>query len=55
MEPELKPRITAAERGSRGILITFADGRCAFYSAALLDSMFPHAEQIPEEDDAGVN
>jgi hypothetical protein len=44
-------QILVAERLRQGILITFGDGKCAFYSADLLYAHFLEAEEIFETND----
>ena len=39
-------RIRIAERLNDGLVITFTDGRCAFYSALLLSFLFMQADQL---------
>ena len=54
MEPIPDHRIVDSEKlGSDGILITFADGRCALYSEALLYEVFHDAQEMcfPEEEE----
>jgi hypothetical protein len=46
MGSEQPPRIVSSERTSTGIVVTFADGRCAFYSASILDAAFSQAEDL---------
>jgi hypothetical protein len=43
------PRIIEALRMSDGVIITFADGRCALYTAALLHAMFPNADELIQD------
>ena len=42
------PLISDVESLGDGILVTFGDGRCAFYSAVLLQDVFTRAEEIHE-------
>ena len=54
MEPDLTPRISFLERLGGGVVVTFADGRCALYSATLLMDVFSKAEALhdmPDLDD----
>ena len=54
MEIRPEPRITYVERMSGGVVVTFEDGRCAVYSAALLNATFSQAEDLtdlPNPDD----
>ena len=44
------PRILYADRLNGGVIITFDDGKCAVYSAALLHATLPQAEQVFEPD-----
>jgi hypothetical protein len=46
MITKLAPPIVEAEKLSDGVLITFEDGKCALYSAALLLETFPQAQEI---------
>jgi hypothetical protein len=39
-------RVTNAERLDSGVVITFADGRCALYPAALLSATFSQAHEF---------
>ncbi len=41
--------IDAAELLSKGLVLRFGDGRCAFYPAVLLRSFFSEAEELDEE------
>jgi len=43
------PRIIEALRMSNGVIITFADGKCALYKAALLHAMFPNADELIQD------
>jgi hypothetical protein len=53
METRQEPRITSAERMDGGVFITFDNGKCAFYTASLLNFIFPQAKEFkgkyPEE------
>jgi hypothetical protein len=53
MEPTPGHTIVNSEKMYGALLITFADGRCALYSAALLYEIFNDAQEMcfPEEDD----
>jgi len=42
------PRIISADRLYGAVIITFDDGRCAVYSASLLDAIFPQAQDVTE-------
>lgn len=44
------PRVIEVERVGGNVLIMFDDGRCAIFSAALLDSVFSQAEKVPERE-----
>jgi hypothetical protein len=55
MRSEPKPRVIAADRLRMGVMITFDDGKCAFYSAELLDTIFSQAEEVPKAEDEGEN
>jgi hypothetical protein len=43
--------VTHADRHDGGIIITFEDGKTAFYPAALLHSVFAQAEEFLEVED----
>jgi hypothetical protein len=43
------PRIVSADRLDGGIIVTFADDRCALYSAALLSEIFARARDLTDE------
>ena len=43
------PRLVEALRFKDSIVITFADGRSAVYSAPLLYAMLPNADELIEE------
>ncbi len=49
MEIPTVPRVTYAERLNGGVIITFEDGKCALYSAALLSKTFTQDETMPDE------
>jgi len=51
MEDPIELRVSAAERMSGGLLITFGNGKCAIYSAALLYSIFDQAKEVIEEEE----
>ena len=51
MVTEFLPRITHAERLKTGVIITFEDGKCALYSAALLHSVLSQAEELMDSDE----
>lgn len=46
MDIKSDPRIVSSDRLDNAIVVSFADGRTALYSAALLDSIFPQAEDV---------
>jgi len=50
MDELQQPRIVSAERVNGGILITYEDGVCAFYSEILLHSIVSQAEQVSDSD-----
>jgi hypothetical protein len=50
MENQPKIRVRSAERVSRGLIITFDDGKSALYSASLLRDMFSQAAELKEAD-----
>ena len=43
------PRIIEALRMRDGVIITFADGKSALYTAALLYAMFPNADELIQD------
>jgi hypothetical protein len=43
------PRIIEALRLRDGVAITFEDGKCAVYTAALLYAMFPNADELIQD------
>jgi hypothetical protein len=51
MKTKLHPRIKDAERLNGGVIITFDDGKCAVYSATLLRTIFPQADEVMEDSD----
>jgi len=44
----LTPYLMHAERLGGAVVITFDDGKCAVYSAALLYAMFDRADKVDE-------
>ena len=46
------PRIVSADMTDRGIIVTFADGKCALYTSSFLRGKFLYAEIIPEDEQA---
>ncbi len=50
MEVSGNIQIISADKLNDGLVIRFADGRCAFYSASLLERLYKEAEQLNEED-----
>jgi len=48
-EDQAIPRIVEALRAKDGVIITFADGKSAVYSAALLYAMFPKTDESIED------
>jgi hypothetical protein len=51
METQIVPQVAWAERIGNGIIVTFDDGKCGVYSAALLYATFSQAEQVMESED----
>jgi hypothetical protein len=49
MKAKSEPRIISADRFNDGLLITFDNGKCAFYSSVLLNAIFSQAEELKEE------
>jgi hypothetical protein len=43
------PRIIEALRLRDGVVITFEDGKCALYTAALLYTVFPKADELIQD------
>jgi hypothetical protein len=52
---ETRDLLESADVSGNGAIITFADGRFAFYSAALLRSVFDKADELFGEDDDAVH
>lgn len=44
-----QPNLISAERVDSGLVLKFADGRCAFYSATLLYAAIKQAKALDEE------
>jgi hypothetical protein len=44
-------RVRSAEVFRNGILVTFADGKCALFPADFLYSSLPEAEELSDSDD----
>ena len=51
METDSPTRVKYAELVGRGVIITFADGKCALFPAGLLYSTLPQAQELREVDD----
>lgn len=51
MEIDSPTRVKYAELVGRGVIITFADGKCALFPADLLYSTLPQAQELHEVDD----
>lgn len=51
MRTPQEPRILAADRLMKGVIITFDDGQCAVFSASLLHAALPQAELLPDDPD----
>jgi hypothetical protein len=49
METDPPPRVIDAERLEDGLIISFADGKTAVYTASLLHSVFSQAQE-PQPD-----
>jgi hypothetical protein len=43
------PRIVEALRIKDGVIITFEDGKCALYTAAVLYAVFPNADELIQD------
>lgn len=41
-------RIISADRLEEGVVVKFDDGRCAFYSCALLYATLPQSQELDE-------
>jgi hypothetical protein len=52
MDSPPESRIRSADKLREGLAITFEDGKCAIYSAALLYAALPQAEQVEPEPEA---
>jgi hypothetical protein len=50
MENRTEPRIVAADRLGKDVIITFDDGKSAVYSASLLQAIFTQAQEVDEEE-----
>jgi hypothetical protein len=51
MEPHSQHVVKYAERIGGGIMITFADGKCALFTADLLYATLPKAQELNDLDD----
>jgi len=51
MESGAQPRVKYAELVARGLIITFADGKCALFPADLLYATMPQAQELREAED----
>lgn len=51
MEDLTTVRVTAADRTDGSVIITFSDGRCGLYSAALLYTTLSQARELHEAPD----
>ncbi len=49
MANAVNPGLVTAERVDTGLVIKFADGRCAFYSAAVLYAALSQAKALDED------
>jgi hypothetical protein len=45
------PHITHADRYEGGVILTFEDGKTAYYPSALLRAVFNQAEEFPAVDE----
>jgi hypothetical protein len=50
MKVSTEPLIISSDMTSRGIIVTFADGKCALYTASFLYGTLRYAEIIPDDD-----
>jgi hypothetical protein len=48
------PRIISVDRMDNGAVVSFNDGKTAFYPAALLYAVLPQAQAIPDDSDDKV-
>lgn len=55
MEVNVSSRIVSAEKMSSGILVEFADGKCAIYSDSLLYSTLPKAKHVRNTEPSANN
>jgi hypothetical protein len=51
METPLQSQVKYAELVGGGLIITFADGKCALFPADLLYATLPQAQELREADD----
>ena len=51
MHVQVKPRILAAEKLANAVMVTFDDGICAVFSAALLHDSLTQADRVLNEND----
>ena len=51
MNASTAPRIESADTTDRGIIVTFADGTCALFTASFLYAKLLDAEIIPNDDE----
>ena len=50
MNTTREPTLVSSDRLDNSVIITFEDGRCAVYSAKLLDSIFSQADEVDYSD-----
>jgi hypothetical protein len=53
MDTLRSPRVISADRMDGGLIISFDDGQCGIYSAALLFAALPQAEQVESDGELG--
>jgi hypothetical protein len=46
-----EPHVTHADRHDGGVILTFEDGKTAYYPSTLLRSIFDQAKEFPEVDE----
>jgi hypothetical protein len=51
MGTSYSPRVTEAERANGDVIVTFDNGKCALFTAALLWSILPQAQEVIESDE----
>jgi hypothetical protein len=49
MDTRPDPRVVSSDRWDSGLIITFDDGKAAFYPTALLYASLSQAQELPSE------